>query len=98
MPVHTFLARIKPMRPLPRMTIPARLVLGALRDGHTYGYVIAEHTGMQSGTVVPILHRLERHGWVAGEWEEPPPPDRPSRRYYRLTDAAADAVDLYARP
>jgi DNA-binding PadR family transcriptional regulator len=86
------------MRPLVRMTLTTRLVLGALRDGPTYAYAIVKETGLRTGTVVPILHRLEEHGWVAGEWETPRPEGRPARRYYRLTDYALGFADLYGRP
>ena len=44
-------------------------------------------TGLASGTLYPILVRLERAGWVEAQWEDidPTVEGRPSRRYYRLT-------------
>jgi DNA-binding PadR family transcriptional regulator len=74
------------------MTTTTRMVLAALLDGCAYGYAITEQTGLQSGTVIPILHRLEAHGWVAVDWETLQPAGRPKRRYYRLTAEAAEVV------
>lgn len=71
-----------------RMTTTVRIVLGALRDGHAddlWGMRIIELTKLHSGTVYPILTRLEDHGWVEGRWEDEQPAGRPRRRYWRLT-------------
>ena len=59
-----------------------------------YGLQLMQDTGLPSGTLYPILARLERAGWVASQWEhiDPAAEGRPSRRYYRLTaDGAAAA-------
>lgn len=42
---------------------------------------------MLSGTVYPILLRLEQAGWLESEWETADPVllSRPRRRLYRLT-------------
>lgn len=52
-----------------------------------YGRQICEATQLPSGTVHPILARLERAGWVASRWGEVDPerPRVPVRRYYRVT-------------
>ena len=68
-----------------RKTLHVQAVLVALNNGHNYGLSIAGATGFASGTVYPILQRLEDSGWVVGEWETERPDDRPARRYYRLT-------------
>ena len=73
-----------------RMTIPTQLVLQTLLaepDEERYGLEITEATGLRSGTVHPILARLESIGWVASRWEDVDPrrEGRPARRYYRLT-------------
>lgn len=54
-----------------------------------YGLQLMQATGLPSGTLYPILARLERAGWVESRWEEvdPAAEGRPSRRYYRLTPA-----------
>jgi PadR family transcriptional regulator, regulatory protein PadR len=51
------------------------------------GSDIAKETGMLSGTIYPILMRLEKAGWLSSQWENLDPRDagRPRRRLYRLT-------------
>lgn len=80
--------------PSPRMTIPTQLVLRALLadpDQELYGLQIGEAAGLPSGTVHPMLARLEGAGWVESRWEDidPRAEGRPARRYYRLS---ADGV------
>jgi DNA-binding PadR family transcriptional regulator len=52
-----------------------------------YGLQLMQATGLPSGTLYPILVRLERAGWVESRWEQTDPAaeGRPTRRYYRLT-------------
>jgi PadR family transcriptional regulator PadR len=81
------------------MTIPTQLVLGALLDDPTeerYGLEIGEAAGLRSGTVHPILARLEGYGWLASRWEDIDPSDegRPARRYYKLTADGVQAARL----
>jgi PadR family transcriptional regulator PadR len=87
----------------PKMTIPTQLVLEALlRDPEQerYGAEIGESAELRSGTVHPILARLEGVGWLASRWEDVDPhaEGRPARRYYRLTaDGVAAAHAALAR-
>lgn len=81
----------------PRMTMATQLVLRALLADPTaelYGSQIGDAAGLMSGTVHPILARLETAGWVESRWEEidPAVAGRPARRYYRLTGAGAEAA------
>ncbi len=50
-----------------------------------YGYSLSRETSLQSGTLYPILMRLEQRGWLETQWETPPPGGRPPRHMYRLT-------------
>lgn len=54
-----------------------------------YGLEILRRTGLKSGTVYPLLDRLEAAGLAESYWEEIDPTDegRPRRRFYRLTGA-----------
>lgn len=64
-------------------------VLRALVEGSRYGFDIMDATGLPSGTVYPILGRLERDGHVRSRWEDPAvarEEKRPPRKYYRVTD------------
>jgi DNA-binding PadR family transcriptional regulator len=70
-------------------------ILGAIRDGVTYGLDIVTRTGMASGTVYPTLGRLKRSGLVAARWEDQRVAERegrPRRRYYELTGAGRTAL------
>ena len=74
----------------PRITAQTLLLLDALLDRPSearYGLEIAQETELKSGTLYPILARLEQAGWLASEWEdvEPERAGRPRRRLYRLT-------------
>jgi PadR family transcriptional regulator PadR len=85
------------------MTLPTQLVLRALlrRPTHDmYGLEICNAAGLPSGTIHPILARLEGIGWLESRWEDADPAQvgRPRRRYYRLSpDGAEKACDALAR-
>ncbi len=68
----------------PRLTAQTVAVLAALRAGHTHGLAIIRYTGLQTGTVYPILARLQAHGWVTSTWDTTNPAR--SRRVYTFTD------------
>ena len=79
----------------PRMTYPTALVLAALSRGHRYGFDIIDATGLRSGTVYPILRRLEDAALLRSFWEKTTAAHaagRPPRRYYELTGAGAAAA------
>lgn len=65
------------------------LLLATLRDGPAHGYEIAlsiqQSTRgafvLQHGTLYPILHRLEKEGFIEGRWE----PGARRRKSYELT-------------
>ena len=72
------------------MTIPTQRVLEALLADpgrELYGIEIGDAAALRSGTVHPILARLEGVGWLESRWEDvdPSAAGRPPRRYYRLT-------------
>jgi PadR family transcriptional regulator PadR len=77
------------------MTIPTQLVLRVLLadpSRELYGVEIGQAAGLPSGTIHPILARLEGVGWLTSRWEEidPRTEGRPARRYYRLTPDGAE--------
>jgi DNA-binding PadR family transcriptional regulator len=51
------------------------------------GADISKALSIGSGTLYPLLQRLENAGWLKSEWEDLDPSEagRPRRRYYRLT-------------
>jgi PadR family transcriptional regulator PadR len=77
-----------------RVTAAVAMVLAAFLEdpgADRYGLDLMRATGQPSGTLYPILLRLQRAGWVVAEWEDVDPAEagRPARRYYRLS---ADGV------
>ena len=75
-------------RKLSRTTLE---VLGTFCEDPTtprHGYDLIKATGIQAGSMYPILQRLEDEGWVDASWEaaiEPSIEGRPRRRYYTIT-------------
>ena len=81
------------------MTWPTALVLHALAAGYHYGFDVMDATGLASGTVYPILRRLDREGLARARWESAEKAQReqrPPRRYYEIT-AAGETVLAEAR-
>lgn len=83
-------------------TYPTALVLQALARGFHHGFDIMDATGLPSGTVYPILRRLDREGLLKSAWEKASiaqREQRPPRRYYEITAAGqemlAEAVERY---
>lgn len=67
------------------------LVLAILADEESYGYAILKrvrelsrgHMEWTDGMLYPVLHRLERLGYIEARWEVPESGRR--RKYYRIT-------------
>jgi len=76
-----------------RMTRPLeRLLRTLLADpsGHWHGYELMKTAKLASGTLYPMLARLQEQGLVTSEWEPVPAvAGRPPRKYYRLTGEGA---------
>ncbi|MFJ4930089.1 PadR family transcriptional regulator [Streptomyces sp. NPDC088736] len=85
---------------VPRMTLQTQLVLRALLEEparQRYGLELCESAGLPSGTIYPILARLEQVGWLNSAWEDPAVHEttgRPRRRFYRITEAGAEEARL----
>jgi PadR family transcriptional regulator, regulatory protein PadR len=85
-----------------RMTLQTQSVLRVLLDHplqQHYGLEISKAAGLPSGSLYPILAKLERIGWVTSDWEQVDEHEvgRPRRRYYQLTpDGAIRAEELLA--
>ena len=78
---------------LPRMTYATAVVLLALDRGYRYGFDIIDATGLGSGTVYPLLRRLEETRLIKSKWEHVAIARSP-RKYYELTPAADSVVEL----
>jgi PadR family transcriptional regulator, regulatory protein PadR len=74
------------------------LVLSVLDDGEAHGYRVIEllrttSDGMfdlPEGTVYPVLHRLERAGYLRSRWAKGA---GPKRRVYTLTSRGQRALE-----
>jgi PadR family transcriptional regulator PadR len=66
-------------------------VLAILAEGDSYGYAIIKrvaelsggHLQWTDGMLYPVLHRLERQGYVAAKWSTSE--NGRKRKYYRIT-------------
>lgn len=72
-------------------------VLDRDRLAWRYGLEIAGLTGLASGTLYPILARLQERGLVESCWLDPERPGRPPRHGYRITTAGRAAM-IAAQP
>ena len=74
------------------------LVLSLLEDQPRHGYDISKLIELRSGgalrfhvtSLYPLLHRLEKSGWIVGRWVEKAEQRR--RRYYSLTPEGRRAL------
>lgn len=79
------------------------LVLAILTEGESYGYAILKRVRELSdgeiewtdGMLYPLLHRLQRLGYVTTEWRTPDAGRR--RKYYAITDAGRSALADHQR-
>lgn len=54
-------------------------------DQWSHGYTLAQRANVKSGTLYPLLIRLEAQGYLQAEWQQPLEGGRPPRHAYRLT-------------
>jgi DNA-binding PadR family transcriptional regulator len=74
------------------------IVLAILADGDSYGYAILQRVQELSGgrlewtdgMLYPVLHRLERLGFVRSRWEKADNGRR--RKYYRITPVGREQL------
>src|SRR6478752_3952992 len=74
------------------------LVLAILAEGDSYGYAIIKRVSELSGGALqwtdgmlyPVLHRLERLGYIEGRWGTSETGRK--RKYYRLTSLGRDQL------
>ena len=79
-----------------RFTYPTAIVLLAVSRGFRHGFDIMDASGLKSGTVYPILRRLEDGGMLRAKWEsvaDARDAQRPPRRYYQVTGAGMQALN-----
>jgi PadR family transcriptional regulator len=65
-------------------------------DQPRYGFELMKLTGMASGSLYPMLAKLERAGWLTRGKEniDPHVAGRPPRMHYKITGAAIPAARI----
>jgi PadR family transcriptional regulator PadR len=77
-----------------------QVALALMNDpgGRHWGYELSKKSGVRSGVLYPILHRMLDEGWVEDGWEDQKETGkRPPRRYYKLTDDGARELGAVLR-
>lgn len=67
-------------------------------DEWRHGYDLMVQAGVKSGTLYPLLMRLEAQGLLEARWVESPQPGRPPRHIYRLTATGREWAASLAEP
>ncbi|GIF04035.1 PadR family transcriptional regulator [Actinoplanes siamensis] len=84
------------IKPIRATTAVAKVLAAFLEDpaAERYGLDLMRDSGYPSGTLYPILTRLEKARWIEAQWEDldPAVAGRPPRKYYRLTADGATAA------
>lgn len=79
------------------MTAPLERVLRVFLDdpaAQRYGYDLMKAAGLPSGTLYPLLARLQARGLVDSAWETPRQDGERPRRYYHLTGEGIEVARL----
>jgi len=77
---------------MPTLAVLDTIAAAMSAGDRVWGLRICQSTGLGSGTVYPILERLEDAGWIMAEWEQLQPCSRPRRRFYELTNAGRNEL------
>jgi PadR family transcriptional regulator, regulatory protein PadR len=80
-------------------------IMAGAGEAWFHGYDLCRQAAIKSGTLYPLLIRLEAQGYLEAEWHPPTEPGRPPRHVYRLTasgqrlarDMAAQIVPAQAQ-
>jgi DNA-binding PadR family transcriptional regulator len=76
----------------------AVVVALAASDDWRHGYDLMAQAGVKSGTLYPLLMRLEAQGMLQARWVAPVQPGRPARHVYKLTQAGREWVASVVEP
>jgi PadR family transcriptional regulator PadR len=73
-----------------RVTVPFLKIFSVFVNNPSEKYSgvdVCKETNLKSGTVYPMLIKLNENGWLTSEWEDidPKKEKRPQRRFYRIT-------------
>ncbi len=76
------------------------LILSLLSTGESYGYALIQEVKRRSGDKIewtdgmlyPVLHRMEREGWITSRWEESETGRK--RKYYSISQDGRKALKV----
>jgi PadR family transcriptional regulator PadR len=84
------MTRSRTLSPAARRVLAALVQAGA---SGRHGYDLCREAQIKSGTLYPLLIRLEAQGYLAADWQVADAPGRPPRHVYRLTAAGFRLAD-----
>lgn len=87
------MVRSRSLSPAARRVL-AELVQAGAKGRH--GYDLCREAQIKSGTLYPLLIRLEAQGYLVADWQASEIPGRPPRHVYRLTTAGCRLADEHA--
>lgn len=85
-------------RKLSRQTLTVLAALASRPSDWHYGLELSEITGLKSGSLYPILIRLDERAMLESRWLEPTAPGRPRRHAYRILPAGREALAAASLP
>src|SRR5436309_12548707 len=79
------------------------LILSLLEQGESYGYAIIQDIKNRSrgelewtdGSLYPVLHRMERKGWIKSRWAESETGRKRDRKSTRLNSSHVKISDAF---
>lgn len=77
---------LRDRRPSRQLLVLLRALAARPREWR-HGYDLMKEAGFLSGTLYPLLIRMNDQGLLEAQWREPAQPGRPARHVYRLTGA-----------
>jgi PadR family transcriptional regulator PadR len=77
-------AAMRKRTPSPQARAILETLLAQPADWH-HGYELSKRVGLSSGTLYPVLIRLNDRGLLESKWVAAERPGRPARHAYRLT-------------
>jgi PadR family transcriptional regulator, regulatory protein PadR len=80
-------------RPFSNQAVTVLAAIADARQEWSYGLEISRTTGLKSGSLYPILMRLDERGMLESCWLEPERLGRPPRHGYRITTAGLAALN-----
>jgi DNA-binding PadR family transcriptional regulator len=76
----------------PTLKVLKVLAISARAPQRIHAFALARLSGVRIGSIYAVLARLEKNGWITGEWESEPKAGKPPRHLYQLTEDGLTAT------